>query len=121
VLAERFEAKRLNSPNDLIWSRSGTLYFSDPPFGLPRVYDGPRKELAFSGVSAWKDGVLRLVTRDLIGPNGLALSPDAKHLGSVRGPLLPANLEWGDDGHALYLTARSALYRLPLLSRGGRR
>ncbi len=80
ILAERFEGKRLNSPNDLVWRSDGTLFFSDPPFGLPRFYDDPRKELPFSGVFAWKDGSLRVVSQDLLGPNGLAFSPDEKFL-----------------------------------------
>ena len=80
VLADRFEGKRLNSPNDLVWRSDGTLFFSDPPFGLPKFYADPRKELAYSGVFAWRDGALRLVSQDLLGPNGLAFSPDEKFL-----------------------------------------
>jgi gluconolactonase len=80
VLAERFEGRRLNSPNDLVWRSDGTLFFSDPPFGLPRLHDDPRRELPWSGVFAWKDGRLRLVSRELGGPNGLAFSPDEKQL-----------------------------------------
>ena len=80
VLADRFEGKRLNSPNDLVYRADGTLFFTDPPFGLPKVYDDEQKDLAFSGVFRWKDGELKRVAHDLIGPNGLALSPDEKHL-----------------------------------------
>jgi gluconolactonase len=80
ALAERFEGRRLNSPNDLVWRSDGTLYFSDPPFGLPRFFDDPRKELPWSGVFAWKDGALRAVSRELAGPNGVALSPDERFL-----------------------------------------
>ena len=50
VLADRYEGKRLNSPNDLVYRSDGTLYFTDPPFGLPKFYDDPRKELPYSGV-----------------------------------------------------------------------
>ena len=46
VLADRYQGKRLNSPNDLVYRKDGTLYFTDPPFGLPKVFDDPRKELA---------------------------------------------------------------------------
>jgi gluconolactonase len=80
VLADRYQGRRLNSPNDLVWRSDGTLFFSDPPFGLPRFFDDPRKELPWSGVYAWRDGELRLATRDLEGPNGLAFSPDERFL-----------------------------------------
>lgn len=80
VLADRYEGKRLNSPNDLIYRSDGALYFTDPPFGLPKFFDDPRKELNFSGVYCLKDGVLRVVSKDLTGPNGLAFSPDEKIL-----------------------------------------
>jgi gluconolactonase len=190
VLADSYEGRRLNSPNDLVYRSDGTLFFTDPPFGLPAFFDDPRRELAFSGVFALKDGRLRLLTRELAGPNGLAFSPDerflyvtnwdvrrkvvmryavaadgalsggrvffdmtdapgdpelaldgikvdragnlyvsgpgglwildaaGKHLGTLRGPRLPANFAWGDGGRSLYWTARSALYRLPLAADG---
>ena len=187
VLADRYEGRRLNSPNDLVYRSDGALYFTDPPFGLPRVYDDARKELPYSGVFRLKDGKLTLLSTDLKGPNGLAfspderylyvtnwdekakvvmryevtgdgslangrvffdmtdaageealdgvkvdragnlfvsgpgglwiLSPDGAHLGTVKGPELAANMAWGDDdGKSLYLTARSGLYRLRLLT-----
>lgn len=183
VLASEFEGKRLNSPNDLVYRSDGALFFTDPPFGLPRVYEDPRKELPFSGVFCVYNGKLRLVASDLKGPNGLAFSPDEKHLyvdnwdearkvivrydvgadgeltnpttlvdltaekgeicfdglkvdslgniyasapGGVRvfspqgrplgiivTPELPANFTFGDaDRKTLYMTARSALYRI---------
>ena len=80
VLADRFEGKRLNSPNDLIYRSDGTLFFTDPPFGLPKFYDDPRKELPYSGVFALYKGQLKLVSTDLKGPNGIAFSPDEKYL-----------------------------------------
>ncbi len=80
VLADRFQGKRLNSPNDLVYRSDGALYFTDPPFGLPKVYDDPRKETPFSGVYCLINGELKLVGTDLKGPNGLAFSPDEKHL-----------------------------------------
>jgi gluconolactonase len=80
VLADRYEGKRLNSPNDLVYKSDGSLYFTDPPFGLPKFYDDPRKELAYSGVFRLAGGTLQLVSKDLIGPNGLAFSPDEKYL-----------------------------------------
>lgn len=80
VLADRYDGKRLNSPNDLVYRSDGTLYFTDPPFGLPDVFDDRRKELPFSGVYCVKDGLVKLVSTDLDAPNGIALSPDERHL-----------------------------------------
>lgn len=80
VLADRFEGRRLNSPNDLVYRSDGSLYFTDPPFGLPRVFDDPGKETPFSGVYRWQDGQLTLLTSDLSGPNGIAFSPDERFL-----------------------------------------
>jgi gluconolactonase len=80
VLADRFEGKRLNSPNDLVYKSDGSLYFTDPPFGLPKFSDDARKELSFSGVFRLAGETLQLVGRDLQGPNGLAFSPDEKYL-----------------------------------------
>ncbi len=80
VLADSYEGKRLNSPNDLVYKSDGALYFTDPPFGLPKFFDDPRKELPYSGVYRWKDGRLALLTTELTGPNGLAFSPDEQYL-----------------------------------------
>lgn len=183
VLADSFEGKRLNSPNDLVYRSNGDLYFTDPPFGLPKFYDDPRKELPFEGVFCLCGGKLKVVSKDLKGPNGIAFSPDekylyvgnwdpekkvvmryevaadgslssgkvffdmtsapgedaldglkvdqrgnlyvsgpgglwiisseGKHLGTVIPPKHPHNFTWGgDDGKALYMTARSAIYRM---------
>jgi gluconolactonase len=190
VLVDAYQGKRLNSPNDLVYRSDGTLFFTDPPFGLPQFFEDPRRELPYSGVFALRNGELKLLTQELAGPNGLAFSPDekflyvtnwdverkvvmryavaadgtlsdgrvffdmtdapedrdlaldgikvdragnlyvsgpgglwildasGKHLGTVEGPRLAANFAWGDDGKSLYLTARSGLYRLPLLVEG---
>jgi gluconolactonase len=80
VLADRFQGKRLNSPNDLVYKSDGALYFTDPPFGLPRVFDDPGKELPFSGVYRWREGHLDLLATDFTGPNGIAFSPDERYL-----------------------------------------
>ncbi|HEX5614831.1 MAG TPA: SMP-30/gluconolactonase/LRE family protein [Acidimicrobiia bacterium] len=80
VLADSFEGKRLNSPNDLVFRSDGTLFFTDPPFGLPDVYEDPKRELPFSGVFRARDGDVRLVTDELVGPNGIAFSPDERIL-----------------------------------------
>jgi gluconolactonase len=193
TLAASFEGKRLNSPNDLVYRSDGSLYFTDPPFGLPKFYDDPRKELPYSGVFRLRPGgELTLLAGDLKGPNGIAFSPDekylyvgnwdpaaktvtrypvrrngsvgqgetfidltqtipgdealdgikvdvrgnvylsapgglwifdadGKHLGTVRAPKPIHNFAWGGaDGTTLYLTARSSIYRLPLLVAGVR-
>ncbi len=80
VLADRYQGKRLNSPNDLVYKSDGALYFTDPPFGLPKVFDDPRKELPYSGVYRAFNGSIQLVSTDLTGPNGLAFSPDERYL-----------------------------------------
>ena len=191
-LAERFADARLNSPNDLVYRSDGSLYFSDPPFGLPAFHADPRRELGWSGIYRWDAaGGVRLLAQELTGPNGLAFSPDegvlyvgnwdverkvvmrypvrpdgtlgageeffdmtaapgeealdglkvdragnlyvsgpgglwilsadGRHLGTIRTPQLPANFAWGDaDGRTLYMTARSALYRMRLGIAGAR-
>jgi gluconolactonase len=183
VLADRYQDKRLNSPNDLVYRSDGTLFFTDPPFGLP---DPAESELGFSGVYRVRDGEVSLLTDELSGPNGLAfspderwlyvgnwdfdrivvmrygpdtgkgsvffdmtgapgsdedaidglkvdldgnlyvcgpggiwvLSPDGEHLGTLRLPEAPHNLAWGGDGHDLYITALTSVYRLRLETKG---
>ncbi len=81
VLADQFEGKRLNSPNDLAFRSNGDLYFTDPPFGLPRAFSDPAKELPFQGVyRLGEDGKLSVVVKNLRAPNGLGFSPDEKTL-----------------------------------------
>ncbi|HUQ51211.1 MAG TPA: SMP-30/gluconolactonase/LRE family protein [Gammaproteobacteria bacterium] len=189
TLAERFEGKRLNSPNDLVVARDGTVYFTDPSFGLEGTDKSPLRELDFNGVYRIKpNGQLDVLARDLERPNGLVLSPDEKilyvansgggavtgwlaydlssnglanqrvlldvtgvqgeggadgmkvdsagnvyatgpggvwviapdgtHLGTIRPPEALTNVGWGDDGHTLFITGRTALYRIRLTARG---
>jgi gluconolactonase len=80
VVADRYEGRRFNSPNDLVCRSDGTVYFTDPPFGLPGGFDDPAKEVPFSGVFRARDGEVELVTDELAGPNGIAFSPDEKYL-----------------------------------------
>ena len=76
VLADRFEGKRLNSPNDVIVGPDGAIYFTDPTLDLVA---GEKQEIPFQGVFRLDDsGKLTLLTRDLTQPNGLAFSPDGK-------------------------------------------
>jgi gluconolactonase len=190
VLADRYNGKRFNSPNDLVFGSNGDLYFTDPPFGLPGMFADPRRELVFSGVYKLSAaGVLTLLTADIAAPNGIALSPsesilyvsnadprqpawfaydiaddgslknrrvfaitpagarsrsgphdgmkvdrsgnvfatgpgglhvfapDGSHLGSID-VQDATNVAWGDDGTVLYITTRTAVYRLPTLTKG---
>lgn len=81
VLADKFEGKRLNSPNDLVFHSSGDLYFTDPPYGLPKQMDDTGAELGFCGVyRRYEGGELELLTDQMTRPNGIALSPDEKTL-----------------------------------------
>jgi gluconolactonase len=80
VLADRYEGRRLNSPNDAVYRSDGTLYFTDPPFGLPAQFADPKKELPFSGVYRVRDGEVTLLIDELSGPNGIAFSPDERYL-----------------------------------------
>lgn len=81
ALADRFEGKRFNSPNDLAVRRSGEIYFTDPPYGLEKTTESPLKELPFSGVFRLAtDGKVTLLTKSINFPNGIAFSPDEKVL-----------------------------------------
>ena len=81
TLVDRYEGKRINSPNDLMYKSNGDLYFTDPPFGLPKGMEDPGKELAFQGVYRLsKDGKLTLLTKEVKFPNGIGFSPDEKTL-----------------------------------------
>ncbi len=93
VLADSYEGKRLNSPNDLVYKSDGSLYFTDPPYGLRTQSDrDPAKQLPFSGVyripralyqnpgASPEPAKLQLLINDLPRPNGIAFSPDEKYL-----------------------------------------
>jgi gluconolactonase len=93
VLADSYEGKKLNSPNDLVYKSDGSLYFTDPPYGLPTQSDSdPIKELQVNGVyripkafdqkpgTAPQRDQLQLLVKDVPRPNGIAFSPDEKYL-----------------------------------------
>ena len=202
VLADSYEGKKLNSPNDLVYAADGSLYFTDPPYGLETQRDDdPKKELTFSGVyripnarqqraGAQPDRAkLQLVIKDLARPNGVALSPDGKvlyiaesskrsifrykvqpdgsvsdgalfidmtggtggggpdgirvdqkgnlyssgpggvwimspegkHIGSIKAPERVGNLTFGDkDGKMLYIVASTSVFRIPVKVAGVR-
>jgi gluconolactonase len=81
VIADSFEGRRLNSPNDVVCRSDGSVWFTDPPFGLPGMAADPGRELDFSGVfRVAPDGAVTLVDGGLAGPNGIAFSPDERTL-----------------------------------------
>lgn len=188
TLVDAYEGRRLNSPNDAVYGSDGSLYFTDPPYGLEGNEASPLRELDFNGIFRLSpDGELQLLAREQSRPNGIALSPDettlysansdpeqkvwmaydlgpdgaahprvfydvndqtaeglpdgmkvdtagnvfgtgpggvwiispdGTHLGSIMPDEVPANVGWGDDGHTLYMTARTGLYRIRLATSG---
>ena len=81
ILSDNFTGKRLNSPNDAVYNSKGELFFTDPPYGLEQNVDDPAKELDFQGVyKVTVEGETVLLTDELSRPNGIAFSPDEKHL-----------------------------------------
>lgn len=81
TLADRYQGKRLNSPNDAVYHSNGALYFTDPPYGLEKGWDDPARALDYCGVYRLsKDGKLTLLTKEMTRPNGIALSPDENTL-----------------------------------------
>src|SRR5579862_5683177 len=203
VLADSYQGKKLNSPNDLVYKSDGSLYFTDPPYGLPTQQDNdPQKELQVNGVYRipgarhQKPGTepardqLQLVIKDLPRPNGICFSPDekylyiadsgkkiwmryrvqpdesvtdgalfldashesapgvpdgirvdkkgnlygagpggvwiispeGKHLGTIKVPETVSNVAWGDkDSKTLYITASTSVYRIKLRVPGVKR
>lgn len=79
-LLDRYQGKKLNSPNDLVFAPDGSLWFTDPPFGLSGMDKDPAKELSFNAVYRYANGKLEAMIKDLALPNGLAFSPDGKTL-----------------------------------------
>jgi gluconolactonase len=81
TLADRYDGKRFNSPNDLVVHSSGAIYFTDPPYGLEQQMDDPAKELPFQGIyRIGTDGKVTLLNKDMERPNGIGFSPDEKTL-----------------------------------------
>lgn len=81
VLADRYDGKRLNSPNDAVYHPGGDLYFTDPSYGLEGINNSPHKELDFNGVYRLdREGGVTLLTTQMTNPNGIGFSPDASIL-----------------------------------------
>ncbi|MEM7552596.1 MAG: SMP-30/gluconolactonase/LRE family protein [Cyanobacteria bacterium P01_A01_bin.84] len=80
ILSDNYQEKRLNSPNDLAIKSDGTIYFTDPPYGLPNAYNDKHKELPFQGIYRIADGKTHLLSKEIGGPNGIAFSPNEDYL-----------------------------------------
>ena len=81
TIADKYEGKRFNSPNDAVYHKNGDLYFTDPPYGLEKNINDPSKEIPYQGVyRVDKNGKVTLLTKELSRPNGIAFSPDFKKL-----------------------------------------
>lgn len=100
VLADRFEGKRLNSPNDIIVKSDGSIWFSDPVFGILGDWEGFRatqEQAATNVLRIAPDGTLSAVITDLGNPNGLAFSPDEKKLYVIEAKGRPNRCVWSYD------------------------
>ncbi|MBL0151247.1 MAG: SMP-30/gluconolactonase/LRE family protein [Ideonella sp.] len=100
VLADRFDGKRLNSPNDIVCQRNGAVWFTDPPFGIHGWWEGePATAELSQGVYRIDpaNGRVDCVLDDLAGPNGLAFSPDESVLYVVESRAAPSRLVWAYD------------------------
>ncbi len=93
TLADSYQGKRLNSPNDGALKSNGDIYFTDPPYGLPERFTDARRELDFCGVYRRKtDGTVTLLTKEIERPNGIAFSHDEKTLYVAQSN--PDNANW---------------------------
>ena len=104
TLADRYDGKRLNSPNDVVVRSTGDVYFTDPPYGLPNREKDEHQEYGFCGVfRVSQDGEVTLISKEMTRPNGLAFSPDEKILyvaqSDGREPIIRA-FDIADDGTA---------------------
>ena len=103
VLADSFDGKRLNSPNDIVSAADGSIWFTDPPFGIGGHYEGEKalQELPHAVYRIdGKSGKLEVARDDLAGPNGLCFSPDGKKLYVVESRARPHRLIWAFDVNA---------------------
>ena len=110
VIADRFEGKCLNSPNDVVVKSDGTIWFTDPTYGIMTDYEGDRAEPELDGCHVYRvdprSGAIRQLTEDFVKPNGLAFSPDERFLyiadtgvtHKAGGPAHIRRFEVGNDG-----------------------
>ncbi|MBX9699307.1 MAG: SMP-30/gluconolactonase/LRE family protein, partial [Acetobacteraceae bacterium] len=108
VIADSFQGKRLNSPNDVVVKSDGSIWFTDPPFGLYAYYEGIKNEPELPATNVYRvdgqTGEITLVTNEVNHPNGLAFSPDEKILYIVESRADPRNIlafDVGADGRSL--------------------
>jgi gluconolactonase len=96
VLADRFEGKRLNSPNDVVVKSDGSVWFTDPPFGILGFYEGERVQPELPHTNLYRvdgrTGAITCVADDIDHPNGLAFSPDEKILYVIESRSEPRNI-----------------------------
>jgi gluconolactonase len=99
VLADRFDGKRLNSPNDIVCARDGSIWFTDPTFGIHGWWEGDEAtpELPHAVYRIDPSGALTQMATDLAAPNGLAFTPDEKTLYIVESRATPNRLVWAYD------------------------
>ena len=100
VLADKFNGKRLNAPNDIVVKSDDTIWFTDPIFGINGEWEGKREKPEQETTNVYrigKDGKLAAVITDLLNPNGLAFSPDEKKLYVVEWRGTPNRSIWSYD------------------------
>lgn len=121
VLVDRYRGKRFNSCNDMHVARDGTIYFTDPPYGLEGGDQSPVKELPHNGVYRWRAGEAAvLLDATLTRPNGIALSPDERRMYvSVSDDAAPRIMVYDLDTRGLPTRSRVLLDAAPLRAAGG--
>jgi gluconolactonase len=118
VLAEYYQMRRFNSPNDLAFKSNGDLYFTDPPYGLEKLNQDPNKELSFNGVYRLKpNGEITLFIQDLSFPNGIAFSPNEKTLYvAISDPKKPVIMAYDVTSDGAVANGRVFFDAMPLMA-----
>jgi gluconolactonase len=120
TIAQYYKFRRFNSPNDLAIKSNGDIYFTDPPYGLPKGENDPERELYFSGVYRVNaKGEVTLLIHDLTFPNGIAFSPDEKTLYvNVSDPKQPVIMAYDVELNGTVSNGRIFFNAAPLTSQG---